>query len=66
MSDDRRTPDEVMAVSAGSGRGGGSEKSLDERNNLPVGELMALDMLTSPQHLPSVAASCVSGRNGPA
>ena len=44
VSDDRRIPVEVMFSSCGCGNGGGSEKSLDERNNLPVGELKALDM----------------------
>jgi len=34
-----------MLSTAASGKGGGSENNLDERNNLPVGELKAFDIV---------------------
>ena len=45
MSEVLSWPCGVMLSTAASGKGGGSENNLDERNNLPVGELKAFDIV---------------------
>lgn len=54
VSDDRKMPLDVTPSRLAAGRGGGNENSRDDRSSRAVGELRALDMITSPPNRPQM------------